>query len=63
MQELPNLHRNYSSGANIEGSVHPIEENILLLNNIGIYNYTAVVQVCVCFKYVVWISLFHCIKQ
>ena len=36
MQELPKLHRNYSSGAIIWGSVHPIEENILLLNNIGI---------------------------
>ena len=43
MQEVPNLHKNYSSGAIIWGSVHPIEEIILLLNNIGMYNYTAVV--------------------
>ena len=42
MQERLNLHRNNSSGAIICGSVHPIEENILLLNNIGMYNYTAV---------------------
>ena len=42
MQEVPNLHKNYSSGAIIWGSVHPIKENILLLNNIGMYNYTAV---------------------
>ena len=42
MQEVPNLHKNYSSGAIVWGFVHPIEENILLLNNIGIYNYTAV---------------------
>ena len=41
-QELPKLHRNFSSGAIIWGSVHPTEENILLLNNNGIYNYTAV---------------------
>ena len=42
MQELPKLHRNYSSGAIIWGSVHPTEENILLLNNIDMYNYIAV---------------------
>ena len=42
MQELPKLHRNYSSGAIIRGSVHPTEDNILLLNNIDMYNYTAV---------------------
>ena len=44
MQELPNLHMIYSSGAIIWGSVHPIEENVLLLNNIDIYNYTAVIS-------------------
>ena len=38
MQELPKLHRNYSSGAMVWGSVHPTEENILLLNNIDMYN-------------------------
>ena len=43
MQELQNLQRNYSSGAIIWGSVHPIEEISLLLNNIGMYNYTAVI--------------------
>ena len=42
MQELPNLHRNFSSGAFIRGSVHPTEENILLLNYIDMHNYTAV---------------------
>ena len=42
MQELPKLHRNYSSKAIIWGSVHPTGENILLLNNIDMYNYTAV---------------------
>ena len=42
MQEVPNLQKNYSSGAFIWGSVHPIQEIILLLNNIGMYNYTAV---------------------
>ena len=42
MQELPKLQRNYSSGAIIWGSVHPTEENILLLKNIDMYNYTAV---------------------
>ena len=42
MQELPKLHRNYSSGAIISGSVHPTETNILPLNNINMYNYTAV---------------------
>ena len=42
MQELPILHTNYSSGAIIWESVHPIEENIMLLNNTGMYNYTAV---------------------
>ena len=41
MQELPNLHMNYSSGAIIGGSVHPTRENILLLMNIDMYNYTA----------------------
>ena len=38
MQEVPNLHKNYSSGAIIWGSVHPIEEITLLLNNIGMYS-------------------------
>ena len=38
MQEVPNLHRNYSSGAIIWGSVHPTTENILLLKNIDMYN-------------------------
>jgi hypothetical protein len=42
MQEVPNVHKSYSSGAIIWRSVHPIEEIILLLNNIGMYNYTAV---------------------
>ena len=42
MQELQKLHRNYSSGAIIWGSVHPTEENILLLKNIAMYNYTPV---------------------
>ena len=42
MQELQNLHRNYSSGAIIEGYVHPTTENIFLLKNIDMYNYTAV---------------------
>ena len=42
MQELPYLHRNCFSGAIIWGSVPPPEENILLLNNIDMYNYTAV---------------------
>ena len=42
MQELPNLHMNYSSGAMAWGSVHPAEENILLLNNIDMYNEAAV---------------------
>ena len=46
MQELPNLHRNYSYRAIIWGSVHPTEENILLLGNINMYNYTAVPQYC-----------------
>ena len=41
MQELPKLHRNFSSGAMVWGSGHPAEENILLLNNIDI-SYTAV---------------------
>ena len=41
MQEVPNLHKNYSSGAIIWGSVNTIEEIILLLNNISMYNYTA----------------------
>ena len=44
MQELQNLHRNYSSWAIIWGSVHPTEENILLLKNIDMYNYTALVR-------------------
>ena len=38
MQELPKLHRKYSSGAMVWGSVHSAEENILLLNNIDMYN-------------------------
>ena len=42
MQELPELHRNYSSGAIIWGFVNPTEEDILLLKNIDMYNYTAV---------------------
>ena len=42
MQQLPKLHWNYSYGAIIWGSVHPTEENIFLLNNIDMYNYTAV---------------------
>ena len=37
MQDLPKLHKNYSSGAIIKGSFHPTEENILLLRNIDIY--------------------------
>ena len=44
MQDLPKLHRNYSSGAIIWGSLHPTEENILLLRNIDIYNHTPVVS-------------------
>ena len=36
------MHRNYSSGAIIWGSVHPTEENILLLNNIDLSNKAAV---------------------
>ena len=39
------LHRNFFSGTIIWGSVHLTEENILLLNNIDIYNYTAVLLV------------------
>ena len=39
MQEVLNLHKSYFSGAIIWGSVHPIEEIILLLNNIGMHNY------------------------
>ena len=42
MQQLPNLHRNYFSGATIWGSVHPTIKNILLLNNIDMDNYSAV---------------------
>ena len=49
MQELPNLHRNYSSGAIIEGSVHPTTENILLLKNIDMDNYTAVHLILIIF--------------
>ena len=45
VQEVPHLHKNYSSGAIIWESVHPVEGNILLSNNIGMYNYTAVVIV------------------
>ena len=40
--ELPKLHRNYSSGAMVWGSVQPDEKITLLLNNIDMYNYTAV---------------------
>ena len=42
MQKVPNLHRKYSPGGIIWGSGHPTEENILLLKNIDMYNYTAV---------------------
>ena len=42
MQELPKLHRNYSSEAIIWVLDHPTEENILLLKNITMYNYTPV---------------------
>ena len=42
MQDFQNLHKNNSSGAIIWGSVHPTTENILLLRNIDMYNYTAV---------------------
>ena len=42
MQDLPKLHRNYSSGAIIWGSLHPTEENILLLRHTDIYNDTPV---------------------
>ena len=42
MQDLPKLHRNYSSGAIIWGSFHPTEENILLLRHNNIYNHTPV---------------------
>ena len=45
MQDLPKLHRNYFSGAMVWGSVHPAEENILLLNNIDMYNEAAVERV------------------
>ena len=38
----PKSHINYFSGAIIWGSVHPTEDNILLLNDIDMYNYTAV---------------------
>ena len=38
MQDNPNLHSNYSSGAMVWGSVNPAEQNILLLNNIDMYN-------------------------
>ena len=44
MQELPKLHRNNFFGAIIWWSVHPTEENILLLNNIDMYNYTTVYE-------------------
>ena len=42
MQELPKLHRNYSSRAIIWGSLHQTEENILLLRHTDIYNHTPV---------------------
>ena len=42
MQDLPKLHRNYSSGAITWRSLHPSEENILLLRHIDIYNHTPV---------------------
>ena len=42
MQELIKLYRIYSSEGIIWGSVHPTEENILLLKNNDMYNYTAV---------------------
>ena len=42
MQDLQKLHKNFSSGAIIWGSLHPTEENILLLRNINIYNHTPV---------------------
>ena len=42
MQDLPKMHRNYSSGAIIWGSLHPTEENILLLGHTDIYNHTPV---------------------
>ena len=45
MQELQNLHRNYSSGDIILGSVHPTGDNILLLKNFDMYNYTAVAPI------------------
>ena len=37
------MHRNYSSGAIIWGSLHPTEENILLLGHTDIYNHTPVI--------------------
>ena len=42
MQDLPKVHRNFFSRAIIWGSLHSTEENILLLRNIDIYNYTPV---------------------
>ena len=38
----PKIAQEISSRAIILGSVHPTEENMLLLNNIDMYNYTAV---------------------
>ena len=43
IQDLPNLHRNYVSGAIIWGFVHPTKENILLLL---LHNYTPVKGHC-----------------
>ena len=42
MYRLTKVHRNCPSGAYVWGSVHLIEENILLLNNIYLSNDTAV---------------------
>ena len=59
--ELPNLHRNYSYGPIIWGSVHPTEENIVLLKNIDMYNYTAVTNLNKVFGLsflVVWLCVF-----
>ena len=39
---LTKAHKSYSSGPYDWGSVYPIEENILLLNNIDLSNDTAV---------------------
>ena len=52
MQDLPKLHMNYSSGAVIWGSLHPTEENIFLLENFDIYNYTPVhFSLCTLFRF------------